>query len=66
MGYVVPPRPATYGSTRWRLYSLSLAGRVGKLVWAKMLGKVTDQEYLERRRLVDLLDGFGWWEPDER
>jgi hypothetical protein len=66
MGYIVRPRPATHEGTRWRLYSLSLAGRIGQLVWAKSMGQVTDQEYLERRRLIDLLDGFGWWEPDGR
>jgi hypothetical protein len=59
-GWVVQPRPATAEETRKRLHSLTLAGRIGKLGYAQLLGQVTDEEAQERKRLLDLLDGFGW------
>jgi hypothetical protein len=56
----VPPRPGTTAGNRKRFLSLSLAGRIGKVHWAKAVGQVTDEEHDERMRLINLLDGFGW------
>ena len=63
--WVVRPRPATAEENLKRFYSLSLAGRIGKLGWASALGQVTDEEVQERKRLLDLLDGFGWRVAEE-
>jgi hypothetical protein len=58
--YVIPPKPATPQSSFHRVWSLTLAGPVGKLTWARTVGQVTEEEYRQRRRLLDLYDGFGW------
>ena len=62
-GWVVLPRPSTPEAAIARVHSGTMAGRLGKLGWAHALGQVTDEEYLERKRLIDLLDGYGWHEP---